>query len=53
MQLKDIFNKVVNKSNNQVVLNPKKKLVKSMGYDDIDDLLTMNIENKFKKMIYK
>ena len=53
MQLKDIFNKVINKSNNQVVLNPKKKLVSRMGYDDIDDLLNMKIENKFKKMICK
>jgi hypothetical protein len=53
MKWKDLFNKVINKSNNQVVLNPKKKLIRRMGYDDIDEILEMKIENKFKKMLYK
>lgn len=49
MKLKDIFNQVVNKSNNQRVLNPKKKLIKKLGYDDIDDVLNMKLCEKVKK----
>lgn len=49
MKLKDLFNKVVNKSNKQIVLNPKKKLIKNMGYDDIDDILNMKLIRKVKK----
>ena len=53
MKLKKLFNLVVNKNNNQIVLNPKKKLIKRLGYDDVDDLLEIELEDRVKKMLYK
>lgn len=53
MKLKDLFTKVINKRNKQIILNPKKKLIKSIGYDDVDDILDIKLENKIKCMLHK
>ena len=46
MKLKELFGKVINKKNNQVILNAKKKAIKKCGFDDIDDLLDMEVSKK-------
>ena len=53
MKLKDIFSKTINKSNNQVNLSLKKKCLFKAGYDDIDDILEIKLNDKVKSMLHK
>ena len=49
MKLKDLFSRNKNKCNQQEILYAKKKLIKKLGYDDIDDVLDMEVAKRMKK----
>ena len=49
MKLKDLFTRGNNKCNNQEILYAKKKLIKKLGYGDIDDILDMEVTKRLKK----
>ena len=53
MKLKQFFNLVVNKSNNQIVLTSKKKMIRKFGFEDTDELLEMEVEERIKKGLYR
>ena len=53
MKLKELFSKAVNKKNNQINLSLKRKCLMRAGYEDIDDLLEMKLNDKVKSMLRK
>jgi len=50
MRLKDILNRVKNKSNNQSVWNPKKRMMKEIDISE-DELLNMKLDSLLKRSL--
>ena len=53
MKLGDLFTKVINTKNKQINLTVKKKLVRTCGYNDIDELLNLKLSKKIKDNLYR